>query len=346
MSKRYAIKVIPIEEAIGKRLAHDITEIRPGEFKGVAFKRGHRIRKSDIPHLLRLGKESIYVLDLSEGMLHEDEAALLLGEAFKGEGTYIDGPPSEGKVQLRASYKGLFKVDVKLLTKINMINDIICSSRHTNTLVEKGDLIAATRAIPLIIDEKKVLKAVDIAQKDGGIFKVKRLLKPKTGIIITGNEILYGRIRDRFSSILKRKLKQYDLEIIKVFYSLDDKFKIADYMHELLNMGVEMILVAGGMSVDPDDQSRAGILFAGTKEVVYGSPVLPGAMFLYGKIKDVPVLGLPACVIYFKATIFDLVLPRVLAGESITRKDLASLSHGGLCLNCKRCNWPICPFGK
>jgi len=338
--------VISVDQAVGTILAHDITEIRPGNFKGPAFKKGHIVTEEDVPHLKRVGKEHLYVLHLEPGEIHEDNAALALSAALSGSGVVFDPNPSEGKISLRAEYDGLLKVNVDVLTALNLVPDISCSSRHNNSVVEKDEIIAATRAIPLVIDEGLLNQAVKLAEEAGGIFSVKPLATPMTGLVITGNEVYNGLIDDKFAPIIRRKLKSYHCEVIGTAFSPDDKPKIIKEIQRHLENGAEMLIVAGGMSVDPDDITRLAIADAGAEDVVYGTPVIPGAMFLTGRIGNVPILGLPACVLFYRATVLDLILPRVLVGETITREDLAAMAHGGLCLNCDQCHFPRCSFGK
>jgi hypothetical protein len=348
MSNKYksSATVIPLEQAVGKVIAHDITEIRPGQFKGPAFKKGHIVKKRDLPHLKRLGKENLFALNIGPNELHEDEAAIKLANALAGPGVVVEGPPSEGKISLKSKHRGLLKVNVGALTDLCLIPDICCASRHNNTLVEKMAKVADTRAIPLIIDKKTLESALHIASAAGGIFSVKPLFQPQTGLVVTGNEVYSGLIDDKFAPIIRKKMEFFGCKIKKTLYAPDDMTEIVQSINELIRIGSELILVAGGMSVDPDDISRMAIAKAGAENVVYGTSVLPGAMLLYGQIGDIPVLGLPACVLFYRATVFDLVLPRVLAGEPITRKDLAIMAHGGLCLNCEQCHYPVCPFGK
>ncbi len=339
-------KVIPVDQAVGHVLAHDITEIRPGQFKGAAFKKGHVIQPRDIDHLKRLGKEHLYVLHMGPDDVHEDEAALKMADALSGPGVVYDVPPSEGKVSLRSAYRGLLKVNVQALTAFNLVPEITCASRHNNVAVEKGEIIAATRAIPLIIRKAILEKALTVAQEAGGIFSVKPLSSLQTGLVITGNEVYFGRIEDKFAPLIRKKLEFYGCPLKSTLFSPDDKRNIRDSIHFLIKEDCGLILVAGGMSVDPDDVSRLAISEAGAEDIAYGVPVLPGAMFLYGRIGLIPVLGLPACVLFYNTTVFDLILPRVLAGEIITRQDLATMAHGGLCLVCNECRYPLCPFGK
>jgi hypothetical protein len=337
---------ISVEASVGTILAHDITEIRPGQFKGPAFKKGHIITKEDVPHLKRVGKEHLYVLHLEPGEVHEDDAALRLARALTGKGIFFDPHPSEGKIQLKAAYRGLLKIDVDALTRINLVSDISCSSRHTNTVVEQGDIIAGVRAIPLIIDEEHLQKAEKIAMETNGLFAVKPFLSHNTGLVITGNEVFSGLIDDKFAPIIRERLRAFDCRTMEIAFAPDDRQKIVAEINKFLQEGAEMIVVAGGMSVDPDDITRMAVADAGAEDIIYGTPVLPGAMFLYGRFGDIPVLGLPACVLFFRATVLDLILPRVLAGERISREDLAAMAHGGMCLNCEQCRFPQCPFGK
>ncbi len=338
--------VISVDRAVGKVLAHDITEIRPGQFKGPAFKKGQIIREDDVAHLKRLGKEHLYVLELAEAEMHEDEAALCLAEALAGPGIRFDPHPAEGKIALLAAHRGLLKVDVDALTAFNLVPDISCASRHTDSVVEEGDMVAATRAIPLIIDSAAVEEAVRLARDSRGVFSVRPMARPDTGLVITGNEVYFGRIEDKFAPILERKTAEHGCRLRDIRFVPDERRRIEEAVRGILQAGAGLVIVAGGMSVDPDDVSRLGMADAGAEDVVYGTPVLPGAMFLYGRIGEVPVLGVPACVLFYRATVLDLLLPRVLAGERITRQDLAAMAHGGLCLGCKTCHFPACPFGR
>jgi len=348
MANRFkaAAPTIPVEASVGTILAHDITEIRPGQFKGPAFRKGHIIREEDVAHFKRIGKDHVYVLHLGPEEVHENDAARRLATALAGEGVCFDPHPSEGKIHLKAAHRGLLKIDVDALTRLNLVPDISCSARHTHTVVAEGDILAGVRAIPLIIHEEALREGEKIASEKGGIFSVKPFMRPGTGLVITGNEVFSGLLDDKFAPIIRKKLQFFDCPMKGIAYAPDDRAQIASEIRKFLESGAEMIVVTGGMSVDPDDVTRLAIGDAGAEEIVYGSPVLPGAMFLYGRFGDIPILGLPAGVLYYKATVLDLILPRVLAGERIAREDLAALAHGGLCLNCETCHYPVCPFGK
>jgi molybdenum cofactor synthesis domain-containing protein len=343
-------RTIPVAEAVGTVLAHDITEIRKDEFKGRAFKKGHIIRREDVSHLKRLGKERLFVLSLAPDEVHEDEAATALASALMGAGTAIEGEPYEGKVNIIACRAGLLKVNAGALLDLNMLGEVMCATRHGNTLVKKGRSVAGARAIPLVVKRALVDHAVAIgvrAREAGSpVLEVKELRKPRAGVVITGNEVYHGRIKDAFAPVIAKKIEEFGGELVGVYYAPDDKAFITDRLRELLNAGADLLITTGGMSVDPDDVTRFAIRELGAADVTYGSAVLPGAMFLVAYLGEVPILGIPACGMYHKITALDLILPRVLAGERIGRKELAELGHGGLCLHCKTCRYPVCPFGK
>jgi len=339
-------KTIPVEQAVGMVLPHDITEIRTEEFKGRAFKKGHIIKAEDIERLKRLGKENIYVLELGADDIHENEAAELMAVALSGPGTSVSGEPVEGKLSIIAAHDGLLKVDVEALYQFNLLGEVMCATLHNNTPVKKGEQLAGTRLIPLVSKREIVDKAVSIAAKAQGVLKVAELKQARAGLIITGNEVFHGRIKDAFEPVLRKKLEKLGSEVVAVRFAPDNIETIAMEIKACLDAGADLIVTSGGMSVDPDDVTRQGIAKAGAQDIVYGTPVLPGAMFLVGYIGEVPVLGLPACGMFHKITVFDLILPRVLSGEKITRQDMAQLGHGGLCRQCKSCAYPVCGFGK
>jgi len=345
-SQRTQMKSIPVVQAIGTVLAHDITEIVPGKFKGRAFKKGHVIREEDVCHLQRLGKERLFVLQVAKDEMHEDDAAYALAPALMGDGVMIKGEPKEGKIDIVAVRDGLLKINRDALLAFNMLGEVMCATLHDNAVVKKNQTVAGTRAIPLVVKRGIVEQAVRVAQAASGVIRVKEIRKPKVGVVITGNEVYHGRIKDAFAPLITRKIEEICGELVGIYFAPDDTSFIADRLRALLHEGADLLLTTGGMSVDPDDMTRFAIKELGAGDITYGSAVLPGAMFLSAYIGDVPILGIPACGMYAKTTIFDLVLPRVLAGEKVGRRELAELGHGGLCLKCDVCRYPVCPFGK
>jgi molybdenum cofactor synthesis domain-containing protein len=336
---------VPVEDAVGKVLGHDITRIVPGLFKGRAFKKGRIIQKEDIPELRDLGKAHIYVLEIQSGMIHEDEAACRIAAAATGSGLCLS-EPAEGKVNLVTARSGLLKVNTEALYRINQIEDVMFATLHTHQLVRAAQPVAGTRIIPLFTDEKRLEAVEKICRQGFPLIEVKPLVPVKVGIVTTGSEIYHGRIEDKFGPVLREKFSALGSEVIDQVFVSDDVDMTANAIGDLIRHGARFIAVTGGMSVDPDDQTPAGIRAAGGAVVIYGAPVLPGAMFMLAHIGDVPVVGLPGCVMVHKTSIFDLVVPRLLAGEGVTKADIVSMGHGGFCANCPDCRYPICPFGK
>jgi len=346
MTQMTAQATVPVAEAVGMVLPHDITEIVKDSFKGRAFKKGHIIRNEDIDHLRRLGKEHIYVLHLGPEEIHENEAALLMAEALSGTGVEYSPEIIEGKATLTASMDGLLKINRDALLRFNLLGEVLCATLQDNTPVRKGEQVAATRLIPLMAKRRLVAEAAAIAASGIPIVRVLPLAKVHVGLVITGSEVFHGRIQDRFEQVLRDKLAQLGSTVTSVGFAPDDPQLIAAEIRKCLNNGAELIVTSGGMSVDPDDVTRLGIKEAGAEAIVYGTPVLPGAMFLVARIGTVPVLGVPACGMFHKITVLDLVLPRILTGETIGRKELAAMGHGGLCRSCTSCQYPLCSFGK
>ncbi len=342
--------IIPVEQAVGMVLPHDITEIVKDVKKGVAFKKGHIICAEDIEHLKRLGKDNIYALSLTKDEIHENDAAELFAEALAGENIVYTPGAHEGKISLHAGCDGLLKIDKERLLEFNMLGEVMCATLQSNTPVKKGENVAASRLIPLVGKRQLVEDAVAILKRGTPILAVKALPQLKAGMVITGNEVFYGRIEDRFEAVLREKLTDLGSQLAIVRKAPDDKEIITKEITHCIDAGAELIITSGGMSVDPDDVTREGIILAGAEDAVYGTPVLPGAMFLSGSIerggRRIPILGLPACGMFHKITILDLVLPRVMLQEDISRKELAMLGHGGLCRNCRECHYPVCSFGK
>ena len=342
------MKCVKTEEAIGHVLCHDITEIIPGVRKGVAFKKGHIVTEEDIPVLLSLGKENLYIWEKKEGYLHEDEAAEILRDMCINSGMSA-GTPREGKIEIRAESDGLLKIRGDVLKKVNGLGEMMIATRHGNFPVKKGDSIAAMRIIPLVIEKEKMLRAKELCSGKP-ILEIKPFNLKKAGIVVTGSEVAKGRIEDAFGPVVEKKLAEYGIETIGRRIVTDDGDIIVKAMESFLEDGADMIICTGGMSVDPDDKTPGAIKKFGADIVSYGSPVLPGAMLVTAYYRDgereIPVLGLPGCVMYSKRTVFDLVLPRVAAGDKIDAESLASYGEGGLCLNCKICRFPDCGYGN
>ena len=343
------MKLIKTEDAVGHVLCHDITQIIKGVTKDAVFRKGHIVTEEDIPVLLSVGKENLYVWEKEEGMLHENDAAEILRQICQGEHMH-PSDVKEVKIELIADIDGVLKIERGKLRKVNSLGEIMIASRHGDFPVKKGDKLAGTRVIPLVISEEKMQQAKDVTA-GGAIFNILPYKKKKAGIVTTGSEVYYHRIKDTFTPVIEEKLAEYDIEIGGHEICNDDPQMIENAIRSLLADGCNMIVCTGGMSVDPDDRTPYAIRQVTGEIVSYGAPVLPGAMFLLAYYREegkevIPVLGLPGCVMYSKRTIFDLVLPRLTVGEILTAEDLNTLGEGGLCLNCPECTFPNCGFGK
>jgi Probable molybdopterin binding domain len=339
------MKLIPVDNAVGMVLGHDITEIVPGRFKGPAFKRGHVIQPEDVNRLRDLGKENIAALDLGPGWVHEDDAAQRLATAASGPGISLSAP-CEGKVNLIAASDGLLKIDVNRLYDMNAFPDIMMATLHTHQLVTAGQVVAGTRIIPLTIKEEKLQVAEAHCGPAAPVVAVKPLRPHRVGLITTGSEVYHQRIKDRFGPVVRKKIAALGSHLLRQIYVPDDIPMTVAAIEALIGEGAQIVLITGGMSVDPDDLTPSSIRASGAEVITYGAPVLPGAMFMLADLGGVPIMGLPGCVMYHETSIFDLVVPRILTGERLTRDDIISLGHGGMCIGCEDCRYPACGFGK
>lgn len=339
------MKLMKTTEAVGQVLCHDITQIIPGVTKDAVFRKGHIITEEDIPVLLSVGKEHIYIWEKNENILHENEAAEILRDICMGE-HMKPSEPKEGKIELTAEIDGLFLADTARLKAVNSLGRMMIATRSSGVPVKKGDKLCGTRIIPLVIEKEAMAKAKEVAG-DTPLLQLKPFRPRKYGVVTTGSEVFHGRITDKFTPVIEQKLTAYGCEMAAHEICDDDDKGITAAINKMLADGVEMVVCTGGMSVDPDDRTPLAIRNTGANIVSYGAPVLPGAMFLVSYMPDGrPVCGLPGCVMYAKRTIFDICLPYLLADEPITADYLAGLGNGGLCLNCPVCVWPNCGFGK
>ncbi|GGD94687.1 molybdopterin-binding protein [Paenibacillus nasutitermitis] len=334
------LREVPVRQAVGLRLAHDLTQIIPGQFKGRLFTKGHIVTEADIPKLLDIGKEHIYIMELGEGELHEDDAAHRMALALHGEGTVLS-EPHEGKVSIKSDLPApaLAVIDASLVHAINELGDIALATLQTHSVVKPGGQLAATRVIPLVVAEEKIERVEQMAEsyrllhEGRSPIQVRSLRSFRIGLLTTGSEVFSGRIEDKFGPAVRRIVETLGSEVAEQRFTPDDRHTIVKEINYLISQGYDMILVTGGMSVDPDDRTPAAIKEAGAEVVSYGTPMLPGSMLLMGYIGGVPIMGLPGCVMHDPYTSFDVLLPRILAGDIITREDIVRMGYGGL-YNC------------
>ncbi|MDR2610787.1 MAG: molybdopterin-binding protein [Clostridiales Family XIII bacterium] len=338
------MKIVKTEEAVGLTLCHDIAKIVPGEFKGNLFKRGHIVAEEDIPELLKVGKEHLYVWDETDvDMVHEDDAALFLAELL-GSGHMNRSGINQGRIDFTASVNGMFLSDTELLYRLNSIPEVAIAARHHLTAVREGDTLFATRVIPLAV-KKKVLDAA--AEVAGGqpVFTVRPYVHKKVAIVTTGSEVYKGLIEDGFAPVLQRILADFDTEEAGRAVVPDVPEVTTKEILRFADEGAGVVLVTGGMSVDPDDRTPLAIKNTGAHIVTHGTPVLPGSMFMLAYLGKTAIIGVPGGVLFSKRTAFDLILPRVMADIAMTADDFARLGNGGFCFNCQTCIFPNCGFG-
>ena len=322
------MKEINVQDAVGCVLCHDVTEIVRGVVKDARFRKGHVVTEEDIPALLKLGKEHIFVWENDADKLHENDAAEILRGICQGENLSAT-EVKEGKIELKATFDGVFHVDADKLNAINAVEEICIATVNNHISIRAGKSVAGMRVIPLVIDKAKMERVKEIVG-DVPLMKVVPYKKFKVGLVVTGSEIFHERIQDTFTPVIKAKLKRFGLEVDERRISDDSKEMTREKISELLNLGMEMIICTGGMSVDPDDRTPAAIKSTGADVVTYGVPVLPGAMFMLAYKDGVPIMGLPGCVMFCSKTVFDMVLPRVLTGEKLSRRDFTTMGVGGL----------------
>jgi len=344
-----SLKSVPLSETIGRQALHDMTMIVPGVSKSPAFKKGQVIEVGDLCRLQQMGRRHLYVVEnnqLGPEWVHENEAALAFARALAGEGVIYSETPKEGKVNFLAAQDGLLVVDEPRLEAFNLVPGVMCACRQGFSLLSRGRMLGGARAIPLYLPLADLKKALAVL-RDGPLLQVLPLRQPRAGILVTGTEVLMGLVEDKFIPIITTKVEKLHGQVQKSLIVPDDRRAIREGVKELLESGIDLLVTTAGLSVDPDDVTRQGLMDAGATDLLYGAPILPGAMTLLAKIGPVQVMGVPACALYFKTTSFDLLLPRLLAGLAITRRDLARMGHGAFCLDCKLCTFPQkCPFGK
>ena len=342
-----ALESVPVQAAVGRRALHDMTRIVPGKEKGPAIQSGQVITDGDICRLQKMGRSQVFVESESDGhpqWVHENVAALAFAGAMAGEGVCFNSPPREGKVNLLAERDGLLVVDVDRLEAFNMVPGVMGSSQKSFKCVVKNEEIAGTRAIPLYLPRNDHDTALAVlAEKP--LFRVLPIQSRTVGILVTGTEVFRGLIEDRFIPIIRKKVVAYGCTVADAIIVPDDRAAIADGVKALLDAGTELLVTTAGLSVDPDDVTRQGLADAGCTDLLYGAPILPGAMTLLARIGRVQVMGVPACGLFHSITSFDLLLPRILAGLAIGRRDLARMGHGAFCRNCDGCTYPRCRFG-
>ncbi len=339
------MKSVAVTEAIGMTICHDITEIQPDKCKKVAFVRGHVVREEDVEHLLRIGKENLYIWEEHEGLVHEDDAAYRIARAICGKNVEFTAP-QEGKINIKSTIQGLLKINIPLLDRLNSIPDVTIATSHSMQEVHTGKVVAGTRVIPLVVSETSLQAVEECCKQADSLLSVLPFRSLNIGLVVTGSEVYHGRIKDAFTPILQKKFDAWQCKLHSWQITPDETEHTVKAIEEALAGGAQFIAVTGGMSVDPDDKTPAAIKQVADEVITYGAPIFPGAMFMLAYKGNVPIVGLPGCVMYHKASILDIIMPWLLAGLRVTKHDILRLAHGGLCESCPVCHYPACSFGK
>jgi formylmethanofuran dehydrogenase subunit E len=341
------LRIVPVEEAVGKEVVHDMTGIEPGDAKGPIAKAGDILDVGDVCRLQRIGKFNVFDGEALPGdeWVHENDAVKAFAKRMAGSGIAYDPNPEEGKINFFAEKPGMLSIDLDALSRFNLSPDVMLATRHDGSIMPEGKGVGGTRAIPLYISRDRFNRALT-ALGEGPVLSVLPLKAAKVGILVTGTEVFKGIIEDKFIPIISSKVIKLGCAVTMTDIVPDEREAITSAAKAMLDGGCELIITTAGMSVDPDDITRAALVDAGLHDDLYGVPMLPGTMTLVGKLRTASIIGVPACALFYKTTAFDILLPRVLAGQELNRKILAKLGEGGFCMNCKTCSFPRCPFGK
>lgn len=342
------ITSIPLQEAIGRPLAHDLTQIDAKNHKKSArFKKGQVITAEDIPVLMDMGRENLSVMEMSPGDVHEDDAALALGGVLCGDNLRLT-QPEEGRCNLVAEKSGLLWYIAETVNRVNQDPDWVLSALAPHRPVLAGQTVAGFRIRPLVLEDYRVERAV-AAVRGSKPFKILPFENLKVGLVTTGKEIFDKRVEDAFRPKLDEKLSRLSGTVIGQRYSRDTVEEISQAVRAFIEEGAEVIICTGGMSVDADDKTPGAIRSVCRKISFQGTPALPGAMLMLGWAKpktgerEIAVIGAPACVAFDDRTALDKLLPFIFAG--IEPGDLVRRwGVGGMCEHCHVCHYPSCSF--
>ena len=343
------ITQIPLEQAVGLPLAHDLTQIdAKNRKKSARFKKGQIITEADLETLRSMGRENLSVMELSPGDVHEDDAAMQLGEALCGENLRVT-PPAEGRCNLVAETSGMLCYLAETVNRVNQDPDWVLSALAPNRPVLKGQVVAGFRIRPLVLEDYRVERAVAVV-RGSKPFAVLPFRPLRVGLVTTGKEIVDRRVEDAFRPKLLEKLERLGGgALMGQRFCTDSLELISEAIGAFLDEDADVIICTGGMSVDADDKTPGAIRSRCRRIAFQGTPALPGAMLMLGWAKspkdgrDVAVIGAPACVAFDDRTALDKLLPFIFAG--IEPGDLVRRwGVGGLCEHCAVCHYPACSF--
>jgi molybdopterin biosynthesis enzyme len=318
------------DQAVGHILRHNLS----GPDGRKALSKGHRIAAGDLPQLAALGLEQVRVAVLEPGDVHENEAARRLAAAVCGPGV-LARPPAASRVNLLAAADGIVRVDVAALLRINEIDGLTVATLPSHALARVRQRVATIKIIPFAVPEEELARAEAIGRAAlaarTSVIALSPLRQLDIGVILVGSRAARARIEAGVYPAIESRVVELGSRVLAVRYVESEEHVIAGTIGELRAAGAQLLIVAGETSImDRDDVTPQGIRLAGGRIEHYGAPVEPGNLLLLAYLDTLPVLGAPGCVRSRDVNIVDLLLPRLLAGEQITRRDIVELGHGGL----------------
>ena len=320
------------EEAIGQILRHNLADARGHK----AFAKGHRFIAGDVARLRALGVSAVRVAVLEPGDVHENEAARRLADAISGPGV-VAMTPAASRVNLLASADGVVQVHVEALLRINAIEGLTIATLPRHALVRANKRVATIKIIPFAVPEHALARAEAIGRAaPGGVVALRPLRQLAVGVILVSSPAAQARIERGVYPAIAARVTELGSTVLAVRYVVPEEPAVAGAIAELRHAGAQLLIIAGETSImDRDDVTPQAIQLAGGKIEQYGAPVEPGNLLLLGYLDDVPdeslpVLGAPGCVRSRDTNIVDLLLPRLLAGERVSARDVVELGHGGL----------------
>ena len=314
---------VTVDALLDRVLCHDVRDAA-GK---VAAPKGARVDAAMAQVLLGIPWDEIHLLELEPGDVHEEDAGRRLAAAVVGDGVVVRGYTG-GQWTLGATRRGLLRIRTDALTEVNAQEGMSVFTLFDGQPVEPGEAVAKAKVTPLAIAETTVRAVETVAASAGGVILVAGFRPATVGAI--ARESLDARQRARFESALRQKIDWLGGRLLDVRFAGGSDRAVADELRGLRGAGADVLIVAGASALDPLDPVFGGLTLLGASMERHGVPAHPGSLLWLARWDGLPVLGMPTCGMFSQATTFDLVLPRILAGEAMGNCDLAGLGHGGL----------------
>jgi hypothetical protein len=325
------LQLMPVEHAVGHVLCHNLADAQGRK----AFAKGRLLAEGDVARLRELGHATVRVAVLDAGDVREDEAAARLAAAVAGPGVTAT-PAHSGRVNLRAAVSGPLEVDTAALLAVNEMDGLTLATLPTHSFVAAGRTLATIKVIPFAVSGAELACAEAAARRAGGVLRVRPLLLRAVGVVLVSSAAARLRVERGVYPAIEARVLALGGTVAERRSVEPAEAAVAAALDELRTAGMELIIVAGETSVvDLDDVTPRGVALVGGRVEHYGAPVEPGNLLLLAYLArrdaaPLPVLGAPGCVRSRDTNIVDLLLPRLMAGEQLRRRDIVALGHGGL----------------